>query len=196
MVLSALVRHYIFDDKILSLYARGMNVREIQGHLAELYGADVSPDPISRVTDAVLEEVREWQNRPLDPGLSSGVFRCAAGEIRDPRHQSVVINPVEKLRQIQIDNEPIALGDISLRLRHRLVSRTIRSKAVTMLAECRVPQRLEPLQHRLLDHAIDRRLECRGRASHRSVSGFAPDEPVAAGSAPGEVDSRFPASTF
>jgi hypothetical protein len=43
-----------FDDKILSLYARGMTVREIQGHLAELYGTEVSPDLISRVTDAVL----------------------------------------------------------------------------------------------------------------------------------------------
>jgi transposase-like protein len=54
-----------FDDKILSLYARGMTVREIQGHLAELYGTEVSPDLISRVTDAVVDEVREWQNRPL-----------------------------------------------------------------------------------------------------------------------------------
>jgi putative transposase len=44
-----------------------MTVREIQGHLAELYAADVSPDLISRVTDAVLGEVWEWQNRPLDP---------------------------------------------------------------------------------------------------------------------------------
>jgi len=56
-----------FDDKILSLYARGMTVREIQGHVAELYGTEVSPDLISRVTDAVIDEVREWQNRPLDP---------------------------------------------------------------------------------------------------------------------------------
>src|SRR5664279_764934 len=47
-----------FDEKILSLYARGMTVREIQGHLAELYGTEVSPDLISRVTDAVLDEVR------------------------------------------------------------------------------------------------------------------------------------------
>ena len=54
-----------FDDKILSLYARVMSVREIQGHSAELYGTEVSPDLISRVTDAVLEEVREWQNRRL-----------------------------------------------------------------------------------------------------------------------------------
>ena len=51
-----------FDDKIISLYARGMTVREIQGHLRELYAVDVSPDLISRVTDAVLDEVREWQN--------------------------------------------------------------------------------------------------------------------------------------
>ncbi len=56
-----------FDDKIISLYARGMTVREIQGHLAELYGTEVSPDLISKVTDAVLDEVREWQSRPLEP---------------------------------------------------------------------------------------------------------------------------------
>ena len=55
-----------FDDKVLSLYARGMTVREIQGHLAELYGTEVSPDLISTVTDGVLEEVEEWQNRRLD----------------------------------------------------------------------------------------------------------------------------------
>jgi putative transposase len=54
-----------FDDKVLSLYARGMSTREIQGHLAELYGTEVSPDPISRVTDAVLEDVQEWRKRPL-----------------------------------------------------------------------------------------------------------------------------------
>ena len=55
-----------FDDKIISMYARGMSVREIRGHLEELYGIDVSPDLISAITDAVLEEVAEWQSRPLD----------------------------------------------------------------------------------------------------------------------------------
>jgi putative transposase len=55
-----------FDEKIISMYARGMTVREIRGHLEELYGIDVSPDLISAVTDAVLDEVAEWQNRPLD----------------------------------------------------------------------------------------------------------------------------------
>src|SRR3712207_4654526 len=54
------------DEKIISLYARGMTTREIQGHLEEMYGVEVSPSLISTVTDAVMEEVRAWQNRPLD----------------------------------------------------------------------------------------------------------------------------------
>lgn len=56
-----------FDDKVISLYARGMTTREIQGHLQEIYGTEVSPSLISAVTDAVLEDVRAWQSRPLDP---------------------------------------------------------------------------------------------------------------------------------
>src|SRR5476651_2319882 len=56
-----------FDDKILSMYARGMTTREIQGHLQEMYGVEVSPTLISDVTDAVMEEVKAWQNRPLEP---------------------------------------------------------------------------------------------------------------------------------
>lgn len=55
-----------FDDKILSLYARGMTTREIQGHLREIYGVEVSPSLISEITDAVLEEVKAWQTRPLE----------------------------------------------------------------------------------------------------------------------------------
>jgi|SRR5579884_54678 len=55
-----------FDDKVLALYARGMSVRDIQRHLQELYGTEVAPDLISRVTDAVLDEARSWQSRPLD----------------------------------------------------------------------------------------------------------------------------------
>ena len=55
-----------FDDKVVSLYARGMTVREIQGHLEELYGVDVSPALISNITDVVLDEVKAWQSRPLD----------------------------------------------------------------------------------------------------------------------------------
>jgi len=55
-----------FDDKILSMYARGMTTREIQGHLKEMYQVDVSPSLISDVTDAVMEEARAWQSRPLE----------------------------------------------------------------------------------------------------------------------------------
>ena len=72
-----------FDDKILSLYARGMTVREIQGHLFELYRVEVSPDLISRVTDAVLDEVRDWQNRPLDPVYPVVFFDALRVKIRD-----------------------------------------------------------------------------------------------------------------
>src|SRR6478672_1016961 len=78
-----------FDDKIISLYARGMTVREIQGHLRELYGVEVSPDLISRVTDAVLDEVREWQNRPLDAVYPVVFFDALRVKIRD---ESVVKN--------------------------------------------------------------------------------------------------------
>jgi transposase-like protein len=56
-----------FDDKILSMYARGMTTREIQGHLEEIYQVEVSPSLISEVTDGVMEQARAWQNRPLEP---------------------------------------------------------------------------------------------------------------------------------
>lgn len=55
-----------FDDKVIALYARGMTTREIQGHLHELYGVEVSPALISSVTDAVLEDVQAWQARSLE----------------------------------------------------------------------------------------------------------------------------------
>jgi putative transposase len=55
-----------FDDKIISMYARGMSCRQIQAHLEEIYSVEVSPDLISTVTDAVIDEVRAWQSRPLD----------------------------------------------------------------------------------------------------------------------------------
>jgi len=55
-----------FDDKIISMYARGMTTRDIQGHLQEIYGVEVSADLISTVTDAVINDVKEWQSRPLE----------------------------------------------------------------------------------------------------------------------------------
>ncbi|HDO52458.1 MAG TPA: IS256 family transposase [Rhizobiales bacterium] len=72
-----------FDDKIISMYARGMSVREIRGHLEELYGIGVSPDLISRVTDEVMDEVREWQSRPLDEVYPIIIFDALRVKIRD-----------------------------------------------------------------------------------------------------------------
>ena len=72
-----------FDDKIVSIYARGMSTREIAGHLRDLYGIDVSPDLISTVTDAVLEEVAAWQARPLDPAYPLVFFDAIRVKIRD-----------------------------------------------------------------------------------------------------------------
>jgi putative transposase len=72
-----------FDDKIISMYARGMTVREIRGHLEELYGIDVSPDLISTITDAVLEAVAEWQGRPLDACYPLVFFDAIRVKIRD-----------------------------------------------------------------------------------------------------------------
>ena len=56
-----------FDDKIIAMYARGMTTRDIQAQLQEIYGVDVSPSLVSRVTDEVMDEVKAWQGRPLDP---------------------------------------------------------------------------------------------------------------------------------
>ena len=72
-----------FDEKIISMYARGLSVREIRAHLEEIYGIDVSPDLISAVTDAVLEEVAEWQNRPLDAVYPLVFFDAIRVKIRD-----------------------------------------------------------------------------------------------------------------
>ncbi|KXV73618.1 transposase [Acetobacter malorum] len=78
-----------FDDRIISLYARGMSVREIQGHLLEIYGVEASPDLISVITDAVLDEVAAWQNRPLETVYPVVFFDALRVKIRD---ESVVRN--------------------------------------------------------------------------------------------------------
>src|SRR4051795_3533110 len=72
-----------FDDKIVSMYARGMSTREIVGHLRELYGIEVSPDLISAVTDAVLDEIAAWQARPLEPVYPLIFFDALRVKIRD-----------------------------------------------------------------------------------------------------------------
>lgn len=72
-----------FDDKIISMYARGMSTREISGHLRELYGIEASAELISTVTDAVLDEVAAWQQRPLDPAYPLVFFDAIRVKIRD-----------------------------------------------------------------------------------------------------------------
>lgn len=75
-----------FDDKILSLYARGMTTRQIQQHLEEIYKVEVSPSLISKVTDAVIDEVRSWQSRPLESIYPVVYFDCLMVKIRDGAH--------------------------------------------------------------------------------------------------------------
>ncbi|MGK7864987.1 IS256 family transposase [Falsiroseomonas sp. E2-1-a4] len=72
-----------FDDKIISMYARGMSTREIAGHLLDLYGIEVSPDLISTVTDAVLDEIATWQARPLEPVYPLVFFDALRVKVRD-----------------------------------------------------------------------------------------------------------------
>src|ERR1700757_4395170 len=72
-----------FDDKVISMYARGMSTREIVGHLRDLYRIEVSPDLISAVTDAVMEEVAAWQARPLEPVYPLIFFDALRVKIRD-----------------------------------------------------------------------------------------------------------------
>lgn len=72
-----------FDDKILSMYARGMTTRDIQAHLQDIYGVEVSADLVSTVTDSVMEEVREWQNRPLEALYPIVYFDAVRMKVRD-----------------------------------------------------------------------------------------------------------------
>jgi len=75
-----------FDDKILSMYARGMSTREIQGHLEEIYKVEVSPTLISNVTEEVMEEVKIWQSRPLDAVYPMIYLDALVVKIRDTGH--------------------------------------------------------------------------------------------------------------
>jgi putative transposase len=75
-----------FDDKIISMYARGMTTREIQGHLEEMYKIEVSPTLISNVTDGVMEEVKQWQNRPLDELYPIVYLDALMVKVRDEGH--------------------------------------------------------------------------------------------------------------
>src|SRR5882762_8166997 len=75
-----------FDDKIISMYARGMTTREIQGHLEEMYGIEVSPTLISNVSDAVIEGVKAWQSRPLEERYPILYLDALMVKVRDEGH--------------------------------------------------------------------------------------------------------------
>jgi putative transposase len=72
-----------FDQAIISLYSRGMTTREIEGHLLEIYGVEVSPSLVSQVTDAVVADVQAWQNRPLEEVYPIVYFDALWGKVRD-----------------------------------------------------------------------------------------------------------------
>jgi len=72
-----------FDEKIIALYARGMSTRDIQAHVGELYGLEISPDLVSAVTDSVLDEVQAWQGRPLESVYAVVYFDALRVKIRD-----------------------------------------------------------------------------------------------------------------
>jgi len=97
-----------FDDKIISLYARGLTVREIQSHLEELYGAEVSPSLISTVTDAVADEVKAWQSRPLEPIYPIVYLDCIHVKVRDTG--AVRVKAVYLAMGINLNGEKEVLG--------------------------------------------------------------------------------------
>jgi len=97
-----------FDEKILSMYARGMTVREIKGHLEDLYGVEVSPDLISTVTDSVLEEVRAWQNRPLDAVYPIVFLDALRVKVRDNGH--VINKAVYLALGVNLEGQKEVLG--------------------------------------------------------------------------------------
>lgn len=72
-----------FDQKILAMYARGMSTRDIQAHIQEVYGVDVSPQLVSDVTEAVVDEVRAWQTRALEPVYLATYLDALVVKIRD-----------------------------------------------------------------------------------------------------------------
>jgi putative transposase len=96
-----------FNERIIALYARGLTTRDIRAHLREIYDVEVSPDLISRVTDAVLEELSEWQSRPLDRVYPVVFIDALMVKIRD----GVVANrPVYLAIGIDCDGAKNVLG--------------------------------------------------------------------------------------
>ena len=97
-----------FDDKILALYARGMTTRDIQAQLQELYGVEVSPTLISNVTEAVMEEVRQWQSRPLESVYPIVYVDCLVVNVRE--NQRVINKALYLVLAVDLNGQKDLLG--------------------------------------------------------------------------------------
>jgi len=96
-----------FDDAVLSLYAKGMTTGDIVNHLGDIYGTEVSRDLVSRVTDGVVEQMLEWQNRPLDAAYPVLLIDAIVLKIRDGQ---VTNRPVYVAMGITVEGERDVLG--------------------------------------------------------------------------------------
>jgi transposase-like protein len=96
-----------FDEAVLSLYAKGMTTGDIANHLADIYGTEVSRDLVSRVTDAVVEQMQQWQSRPLDAVYPVLLIDAIVLKIRDGQ---VANRPVYVAMGITVDGERDVLG--------------------------------------------------------------------------------------
>src|SRR5215469_13508982 len=97
-----------FDDKILALYARGMTTRDIQAQLQELYSVEVSPALISNVTEAVMDEVRQWQSRPLEPVYPIIYVDCLVVSVRE--NQRVINKALYLVLAVNLEGRKELLG--------------------------------------------------------------------------------------
>jgi len=134
-------RHFDgFDDKILSMYARGMSTRDIGAHLNELYGVDVSPDLISRVTDAVVDELNEWQSRALESVYPVIYIDALVVKVRD---QGKVENKaVHIVVGVDLDGERDVLGwaAVSPSERDRILILGVRRPGARLRDDVLLPQ--------------------------------------------------------
>ena len=97
-----------FDDKILALYARGMTTRDIQAQLQELYGVEVSPTLISNVTEAVMDEVLQWQSRPLESVYPIVYVDCLVVNVRE--NQRIINKALYLVLAVNLDGQKGLLG--------------------------------------------------------------------------------------
>jgi putative transposase len=97
-----------FDEKVIAMYARGMTTRDIQAHLKELYGTDVSPQLVSNITDRVQDDVKAWQSRPLDNVYPIVWFDALVVKVRE--NQRVINKSVYLALAVNTDGQKDLLG--------------------------------------------------------------------------------------